>query len=240
MSDKLIAYGKYLTKWVEDYCQTAKTKGVIVGISGGVDSALVATLCSLSKKIKVLGVWMDIDNSSLDITCMNELKNKSSFSMITLDLKNIFNVYKETLSITNPLSLANLKARIRMSTLYALAQENNLLVAGTGNADELYMGYFTKYGDGGCDILPLAYLNKSQVFLLAEKLGVPKIIVQRTPTAGLYQGQSDEKEMGITYKEIDAFLAGKKVSDQAKKIINSYHNINSHKFNMPIKPKKFS
>jgi NAD+ synthase len=158
------------------------------------------------------------------------------FPIIEFNLLPIFNQYKKTLKTKSALALANLKARIRMATLYAIAQENNLLVAGTGNADELYMGYFTKYGDGGCDLLPIAHLNKSQIFTIANLLKLPLSIIQREPTASLYDGQTDEKEMGVTYQEIDKFLSGKKINNNSLKVIHDSHRKNIHKLNMPIKP----
>jgi NAD+ synthase len=181
---------------------------------------------------------MDIRNSSLDFKCLNDLQKQKRFPIIEFNLLPIFNQYKKMLKIKNALALANLKSRLRMVNLYALAQENNLLVAGTGNADELYMGYFTKYGDGGCDILPIAHLNKTQIFNIAKILELPSSIIEREPTAGLYEGQTDEKEMGVTYREIDDFLMRKQINQKTLNIIKGFHHKNLHKFNLPIKPKK--
>jgi NAD+ synthase len=179
---------------------------------------------------------MNIENSQLDSQCLNDLKKQNRFPIIEYDLLPIFNQYKKILKIKNKLALANLKARIRMNVLYNIALENNLIVAGTGNADELYMGYFTKYGDGGCDILPIAYLNKSQIFTAANLLNLPLSIIKREPTASLYDGQTDEKEIGVTYNEIDKFLLGKTINMKALKIIKNLHKKNLHKLNLPVKP----
>jgi NAD+ synthase len=182
---------------------------------------------------------MNIDNSALDIQCVNDLKKQKRFPIIDVDLMPIFNSYKKTLKLKNNLSVSNLKARLRAVALYAIAQENNLLVAGTGNADELYMGYFTKYGDGACDILPIACLTKARVFETAKLLKLPSSIVERAPSASLYENQTDEDEMGVRYNVIDAFLYGKTIPITPLNVIKKYHEINKHKFGMPPKPDKF-
>jgi NAD+ synthase len=181
---------------------------------------------------------MDINNSQLDKQCLSDLKKQKRFPIIEFNLLSVFNQYKKVLKVKSELSLVNLKARIRMSALYCIAQQNNLLVAGTGNADELYLGYFTKYGDGGCDMLPLAYLNKSQIFTVARILNLPDSIINREPTASLYDGQTDEKEMGVTYNEIDNFLLGKRINLRSTKIIKDLHKKNIHKLSLPIRPDK--
>jgi NAD+ synthase len=187
----------------------------------------------------VIGVWMNIGNSQLDIQCIKDLKKQNRFEIIDVNLVPIFNTYKKTLKLKNQLSIANLKARLRMVALYAIAQEHNCLVLGTGNADELYMGYFTKFGDGACDLLPIANLTKSRVFEASKILKLPKSIIERAPSASLYENQTDEDEMGVRYNVIDAFLYGKKIPQHPLDIIQKYHQVNSHKFSMPLKPKTF-
>jgi NAD+ synthase len=182
---------------------------------------------------------MDIDNSSLDRQCIHQLKKGKCFKIQDVDLFPIFNLYKRILNLKTPVATNNLKARLRMVALYALAQEHNLLVLGTGNADELYMGYFTKYGDGASDALPLAHLTKQNVFTLAHELKLPSIIINRAPSASLYETQTDEEEMGVTYKDIDAFLKYQKIDSKSLKIIEQFHKNNHHKFHPPIKPKPF-
>jgi NAD+ synthase len=182
---------------------------------------------------------MNINNSALDIQCVKALKKLNLFPIIDINLLPIFNVYKKTLKIKNQLAINNLKARLRMVALYAIAQENNLLVAGTSNADELYMGYFTKYGDGAADILPIAKLTKTRIFEAAKILNLPQKIIKRDPSAGLYKNQTDEKEMGIGYSTIDAFLYDKQISNKDLNIVKKFHTINRHKFNMPVRPKAF-
>jgi NAD+ synthase len=182
---------------------------------------------------------MDIDNSALDIKCVKALQQQNHFKIIEVPLLNQFKNQVKLLKLTKPAALANLKARLRAITLYALAQEHNLLVAGTGNADETYMGYFTKFGDGAADILPIVYLTKHRVFEMAKLLNIPSLIINRAPSASLYKDQTDENEMGVSYETIDAYLNFKKIKPQNQSIIERYHQINQHKFNMPVKPKAF-
>jgi NAD+ synthase len=182
---------------------------------------------------------MNIGNSPLDIKCIKDLKKQNRFPIIDVNLVPIFNAYKKTLKLQNNLAINNLKARLRAVALYGIAQESNLLVAGTGNADELYMGYFTKFGDGACDILPIAYLTKKRVFESAQLLKLPSSIIDRAPSASLYENQIDEDEMGVRYTVIDAYLYGKTIPLIPRNIIKKYHRVNQHKFHMPVKPNKF-
>ena len=127
------------------------------------------------------------------------------------------------------LSLANLKVRIRMTLLYAYGQTHRSLVIGTDNMDERYTGYFTKYGDGAADILPITHLTKGEVVEAAKIKGVPSYLAERTPSAGLFDGQTDEKEMGILYKDLDNYLLGKEVEPKVKERIEYLHRISEHK-----------
>jgi NAD+ synthase len=182
---------------------------------------------------------MNIDNSKLDIKCINDLKRQNRFTIIDVNLMSIFNAYKKILKLNNRLSISNLKARLRAVALYAIAQEYSLLVMGTGNADELHMGYFTKYGDSACDLLPIAQLTKQRVFEAAKILKLPSSIVERAPSASLYENQTDEDEMGVRYPIIDAYLYGKTIPSVSLSIIKKSHQINQHKLHMPVKPRKF-
>jgi NAD+ synthase len=182
---------------------------------------------------------MNIGNTALDVKCVNDLKKQNCFPIIDVDLIPIFNLYKKVLKLKTPLAITNLKARLRAVALYAIAQEHQALVIGTGNADELYMGYFTKYGDGACDLLPIAHLTKMRVLQAAQILKLPHAIINRAPTAGLYENQTDEAEMGVKYHVIDAYLYGKPIPKVFLNIIEKYHQMNAHKFKMPLKPKKF-
>jgi NAD+ synthase len=133
-------------------------------------------------------------------------------------------------------AIANLKARLRMVTLYHFANEMNYMVAGSGNRDELTVGYFTKYGDGGVDILPIGNLLKSQVRELAQYLGIPQPIIDKPPSAGLWPGQTDEGEMGITYEELDCFLMTGKATNKTKQKIEILASCSEHKRHLPPVP----
>ncbi len=236
--NKYQKYIKYLAKWITDYVNKYHLNGVIVGVSGGIDSAVVAGIIDKHTNIEMDCVYINIGNSLLDDKCIKQLNKYLKTNIKALNLDKEFSMFKNSLKIKQSLTISNLKPRIRMMTLYAIASEKKYLVLGTSNADELYLGYFTKFGDGGCDLMPLAHLNKHQVYEIAKELKIPKIIIERAPSASLFANQTDESEMGITYKEIDAYLTGKKTSDKSKKIIEKLHTVNSHKLVMPVKPNK--
>jgi NAD+ synthase len=168
-----------------------------------------------------------------------EKKFKTKVQKIDLT-KSLDNIIKN-IKVKDANSINNMKARLRMLCLYGIAQQNNALVLGTSNADEIYTGYFTKYGDGVSDLAPIGSITKKHVYEISKYLGVPETIINRTPTAGLYEGQTDEKELMVTYSEIDNFLLGKQVTQKAEKQINFLHNISAHKrnlINLPLPYKK--
>ncbi|NLB48710.1 MAG: NAD(+) synthase, partial [Erysipelotrichia bacterium] len=136
-------------------------------------------------------------------------------------------------------ALNNLKPRIRMIVLYAVAATKHGLVIGTDNAAERYTGYFTKHGDGACDILPLGHLLKSEVLATAKMFGLSEEITKRIPTAGLYEGQTDEEEMGVTYRELDDYLLGKPIAEKARARIEYLHEVSRHKVEPIPMPKPF-
>lgn len=226
-----------IAKWVNSYVTSYKLNGVTLGISGGIDSAVVVGIISKFTNLETQYVFIDIGNSTLDKKCVKELAKKLKVNIRTINLKKEFQTLIKTIKVKDKMTLANIKPRLRMTTLFALASEKKHIVLGTSNADELYLGYFTKFGDSGCDLMPIANLNKSEIFEIAKELKLPKSIIERAPSAGLFNDQTDEKEMGVTYKEIDAYLSGKKISLKSKQTIERLHKVNSHKFSMPLKPK---
>jgi NAD+ synthase len=137
---------------------------------------------------------------------------------------------------TKKLAEANLKPRLRMSTLYYLANRLNYLVVGTSNKSEIAVGYFSKYGDGGVDIIPLANLLKKDVNELAHHLGIPKKIIEKAPSGGLWPGQTDEGEMGVTYKELDQYLAASQASDKIRQKVDAMARASAHKRTLPAVP----
>lgn len=203
-----------IVNWVKKQVQAAGAKGCVFGLSGGVDSAVVGVLCKKAFPDNVLGLLMPCFSHEEDLTDAREPAEKFSIPTKLLDLEPVFDQFflqfegKAYDKKEMNLALANLKPRLRMITLYYYANKLNYLVVGTGNRSEAVMGYFTKYGDGGVDILPLGGILKSQVRELAKELGIPDKILNKVPTAGLWPGQTDEGEMGITYAELDKIITG--------------------------------
>lgn len=230
---------KKIVQWIKAKIKSAGAKGLIFGLSGGIDSAVIAALVKKAAGNNHLAVMMPCHSSKLSITDARVLVRKLGLRAKKIDLTPIYDCSVKNLGKADELAKANLKARLRMITLYYHANTLNYLVVGTGNLSELAMGYFTKYGDGGVDILPIADLLKSQVRKLAKTLGIPKSIIEKAPTADLWDGQTDEQEMGLTYKQLDEILrclkAGRKCSmpaaiiNKAKKMMKS----SEHKRCMP-------
>jgi NAD+ synthase len=196
-----------IAAWMRAKLQEAHTRGFAIGLSGGIDSATVVALCKRAAGDEVLGAWMPCHSVPEDEAFARMAANALGIDLLTVDLCPVYDAFLAALPAGTDMAAANLKPRLRMSTLYYLAQSHNYLVAGTGNKPEIMVGYFTKYGDGGVDIEPLGELYKHEVRELARVLGVPQPIIERPPSPGLWPGQTDEGEMGITYAEIDAILA---------------------------------
>lgn len=234
---------QYLNKiieWIKEEVTKAKAQGVIVGISGGIDSALVAYLAKQAFPNNSLGILMPINQErKFDIDDGLELVKKFNLDYKIVNLYDEFNSIANKTQIKSNLSKGNLQARLRMSTLYAFAQENNYLVLGTDNKAEYYLGYFTKWGDGGCDLLPIVHLYKSEVFKYAKQVGVPKSILNKKPSAGLWDGQTDEDELGFSYNDYEAYDKGElKNIEIIKKIELQISRTNHKRLDIPKPPKK--
>jgi NAD+ synthase len=211
------------------YLGTTGARGFAVGLSGGVDSATVARLAQLAAPGAVVAVLLPCHSDPRDERDAMLVAKQFSLPTATVDLSATHDrlaadaqaalqwltpqlragASAEVLAAGDPrarIPAANITPRLRMTTLYFIANSLNYLVAGTGNRAELAVGYFTKYGDGGCDLLPLGRLHKSEVRALAHELHIPAPIVERTPSAGLWAGQTDEEEMGFTYADIERYL----------------------------------
>ncbi len=238
---------EHVVNWLREQVKESGTKGLIVGISGGIDSAVVANLIYRAFPENSLGVIMPINSNPKDVEDGIAVAKQAGIKYLQVDLSDekclMAEKVVEQLQISDlydgerqRIMDANLRARLRMSTLYAIANNLNYLVVGTDNAAEVYTGYFTKYGDGGVDVLPIAPLKKCEVFEWARMLGVPQAILDRKPSAGLWEGQTDEKEMGTTYEYIDAFLEGKEIPSVDREIIERLHRISAHKRTMPPSP----
>ena len=199
---------------IENYIagEVAKSNkcGIVLGLSGGIDSSVVAALGknALGKE-KVHGIIMpSSSNTKSDYDDAVSLAKGLGISYEAVPIEDILESFKATGLFEGKMAYANIKPRIRMSLLYGYANSNNYLVAGTGNRSEIMIGYFTKFGDSGVDILPIGSLYKTQVFELAESLGIPEQIIKKKPSAGLWENQTDEAELGITYRNLDLILAG--------------------------------
>lgn len=198
---------KKIVKWIRAKVKQAHAKGIVIGLSGGIDSCVAAALAKEAVgKDKVFGLILPIHSHSRDIADARIFARKSGIKIKTVDLSRIYNSLMKILPRAPALARMNLKPRLRMAVLYYYANKLNYLVCGTGNKAELSVGYFTKHGDGGVDILPLGDLLKRQVRALAVSLSVPEQIIIKPPTAGLWPGQTDEGEMGITYGVLDDIL----------------------------------
>jgi NAD+ synthase len=231
-----------LSSWIKEQVIKAGGQGVIVGLSGGLDSSVVAVLCKKAFPENMLGVLMPCQSSKMDLDHAQEVVQRFDIPTKIVALDEIFDVLLKALPgeglapQTRRLAEANLKPRLRMLTLYYLANRLNYLVAGTGNKSELAVGYFTKHGDGGVDILPIGNLVKGQVRELAGYLGIPEEILGKPPSGGLWAGQTDEEEMGITYEELDRYLTTRRASGRALKRVRSLARASAHKKRLPPIP----
>ena len=195
-----------IADWIRKEVKKANRKGVVLGLSGGIDSATVAVLSKKALGDNVLGLILPCKSNSQDKGFALKVAKKFDIKTKEVVLGNIFDKLAEILPAASNMAKANLKPRLRMSTLYYFANTLDYLVAGTGNKSELLVGYFTKYGDGGVDILPLGGLLKTELRKLAKELEIPQEVIERIPSAGLWDNQTDEAEMGITYAELDKVI----------------------------------
>jgi NAD+ synthase len=209
-----------LVEWLRDRAGEAGARGFVFGLSGGIDSAVVARLCQMATPNRVLGVILPCYSHSQDEAdaCIMadafgiptaKVDLAATFDALTGELHAAIKGLPRTVHVTDikqQLPEANIKPRLRMASLYFIASSLNYLVAGTGNRSEITLGYYTKYGDGGCDVLPIGALLKSEVRSLAKELSIPKAIIEKVPSAGLWIGQTDEAEMGFTYDTLEKYL----------------------------------
>ncbi|SEQ15058.1 NAD+ synthase [Virgibacillus subterraneus] len=234
-----------IVQWLQERVKEAGVNGLMVGVSGGLDSAVVAHLIQRAFPENSLGVMMPLDSNPNDMVHAKKVIESSRIHELTIDLTETHHVMYENIKKqlkqknefkekNDQLAGANLRARLRMSSLYTVAANYNYLVVGTDNAAEWYTGYFTKYGDGGVDILPIVEFTKQEVREMASYLGVPDEIVHKDPSAGLWEGQTDEAEMGTTYDKIDAYLKGEEIPEKDKEVIERMHSRTAHKRN-PVK-----
>ena len=201
-SDQIVA-------WLQEQVTAAGADGFVVGLSGGVDSATAAALAVRAVGAEqVLAALLPCHSQPKDARLGRLVAETFDIPIVTVSLDSAFEALMDALPPSDDrLPSANVKPRLRMTALYYLAQSHNYLVLGSGNKTELLVGYFTKHGDGSADLLPLGALYKTEVWELAHELGVPQEVVERPPSAGLWPGQTDEGEMGISYEALDRVLA---------------------------------
>ncbi len=231
---ELREYLKVIEKFVKDYLEETHMKHYVLGLSGGVDSSLVAAITKNAVgKDKLTCIMIPIDSNPSDLEDALELAKSLDLNYLIIDGSKSFhetvNQFKEQGIELDRGTLANLKVRIRMTILYAYAQKMSGLVLGTDNADEKYTGYFTKYGDGGVDLLPIVYLLKREVVEACKIYGICDRLAERTPSAGLFEGQTDKTEMGVKYEDLDNYLLGKEIDSKSKERIDHLHRISEHK-----------
>tara|TARA_B000000532_G_C18877173_1_gene411253 strand:- start:5871 stop:6647 length:777 start_codon:yes stop_codon:yes gene_type:complete len=238
----------HIKNWIQEYSEKSGTNGFVIGISGGIDSALTSTLSALSGKSTLcieMPIHQNKDQRNRARKHINWMKEKyKNVQSVELDLTNVFDNFTSKLlekhSEKNELCLVNVRARLRMTSLYYYAQLNNYLVLGTGNkVEDFGVGFFTKYGDGGVDISPIADLLKTEVYSLSRHLEIDPEILEANPTDGLWgDDKTDEDQLGATYPELEWAMRFngdiKSISKREKEVLTIYKTLNrknQHKMN---------
>ena len=225
--------------FIKDLVSTAKSSGIIFANSGGKDAALVGILCKMACD-NTLGVSLPCHisrNYKSDIDDAILFSNQYNIAHHTISLSSTRDQLTQAIGASGELSdfaISNIAPRLRMIAIYAIANSENRLVAGTSNRSERYTGYFTKWGDAACDFNPIADLTCTEVLEFLRYLDAPISIIEKAPSAGLVEGQTDEAEMGVTYASLDNFLMTGQVSAQDDAIINRLHSVSHHKRKPPV------
>lgn len=220
--------------FIRSLVESSHAAGIVFGNSGGKDSALVGILCKAAcdNTVGIIMPCASKRNFGLDADDGRALAEQYGIETRSIDLTPVRQAEMDALSgITtlNDAAITNIAPRLRMTTLYAVAASENRLVAGTGNRSEAYMGYFTKWGDGAHDFNPISDLTATEIFEFLEYLQAPRCIIDKAPSAGLFDGQTDEQEMGVTYKAIDEFLLKGTANEADLAVMRRYHERSEHK-----------
>lgn len=244
------ALASEMAGWLRAKVQEAGVRGIVVGLSGGIDSAVVARVAQLAVPDGIMTVMMPAHSHPQDAEDARLVAGAFDLPVMTVDLSLPADSLQRTIDASlgpvasnaaaghanaRRMAQANLKPRLRMTTLYYVANRMNYLVAGTGNRCEIAVGYYTKFGDGGVDLLPLGALLKSEVRQLARDLGVPAPIIDKPPSAGLWAGQTDEGEMGVSYADLEDYLTRGpgSVAPATAARIESLARVSEHKRRLP-------
>ncbi|PTX17485.1 NAD+ synthase [Halanaerobium congolense] len=246
-----------LIDWIRKKVKDAGCQGAVIGLSGGIDSSVTSLLCQKAFPENTLGLIMPCLSNPEDK--IDAVKHAEKFGIKYKEI-NLSDPYQKLIQTINDydseldleevinnknlaaaqgslkLALANMKPRLRMTLLYYYANLNNYLVVGTDNRSELKLGYFTKYGDGGIDIAPLGNLVKLEVRGLARKMGIDPKIITKQPSAGLWDGQSDQDEIGLSYREIDYYIVDGEADAETAAKIEKIAAANRHKLELPAVP----
>ncbi len=231
---------QYLVHWVRAKVEEAGALGIVLGISGGIDSAVAAVIAKKAFPDNCLALFLPCKSDMTDRIHSRQLAEEFSIPYKVIELDNAYHLliaqFESCLKLEGPkrkLALANIKPRLRMLTLYYYAQANNYLVMGTSNKSELTVGYFTKYGDNAADFQPLGDLLKREVYKLARYLQIPDAIMKKPPSGGLWRGQTDEGEMGITYEQLDNYIALGEGDSETTAKIEKMIKVSEHKRKLP-------
>ena len=224
-----------IVDWLRDQLEESGTQGFVLGLSGGLDSAVCAALARKATE-HCLGLILPIESDLKDLDDAANIANVLGIKTQYIDLTAVYTSLLKMMPAGDRIALGNIKARLRMIALYYHANVHNYLVCGTGNKTEISLGYFTKYGDGACDIMPIGDLYKGEVRQLARELNIPDSIIDKIPSAGLWSGQTDENEIGFTYEEMDTALRkieGGKIDDDTARKLNEVITKTAHKREKP-------
>lgn len=226
---------KDIVMWLRERVEEANAKGLVFGLSGGIDSAVIAGLAKKAFPETALAIMMPIHSNPEDLDHAKLVAEALNLKTETVDLSVTYDTFISAsgLDSENRMAKANIKPRLRMTTLYYFAQDNGYLVCGSSNKSEFHVGYFTKHGDSGSDLLPIADFVKYEVKELARALNIPSIVVDKAPSAGLWDNQTDEDEMGFSYDILDSYIKTGEGPEKTVEKIKRMNSISMHKREFP-------